>query len=141
MRKLKFANKENSILKAVCAGILGAAVVTLFFSAIAGIFIESEYLDIQSVAIMAAIIQGISVFAGALIAGKMTLEKKMLSCILVSACYYLTLFGLALLFFEGVTGSAIYGFFVCLLSAFLAIMVCSRKNKHVSASKRRKRYC
>lgn len=140
MQKINSAKTENLKIIGLSTGMLATILVSLFLSAIAGIFIQNEYLGIELVTVMAIIIQGISVLVGALIAGIHAPEKKVISCVVIGTVYYLMLVGCTLLLFDGLSSAAIISLLVCAAAVLLSILLCIKRERRTHTTKRRRRY-
>lgn len=141
MSKIKSANKEIMVITCVAVGVITAIVITLLLAATAGIFINNEYFEPGIVPVLAAIIQGVSAFIGALVGGRLSLTKKILSSILVAGGYCFLLLCIAALIFDGITGSAIIGIGVCTVATFSAIILNMRGKKRAVSTRKKRRYC
>lgn len=141
MQKMKLAKTKNLKIVGLSVGLLAAMLVTLFLSAIAGIFIQNEYIKMDMVTVIAIIIQGLSVLAGALIAGILTPEKKIISCVVIGIVYYMGLAGCSLLLFDGLNSEAIGSLLTCATSVILAVLICTKGKRRTHTTKIRKRYC
>lgn len=140
MRKVSSGNKQHSKLTAIITGTAVALGVTICLSAIAGIFIQNEYLEIQLATVISIIIQGISALVGSFITGIKSPDAKLVTCISAGASYFVVLIAAAFLFFGGITISAIISLGVCMLAAFIAFLQCTKEKKHHVSSPKRKRY-
>lgn len=140
MQKIKLTKTKNLKIMGSSVGLLAAMLVTLFLSAIAGIFIQNEYIIMEMVTVMAIIIQGLSVLVGALIAGILTPEKKIISCVVIGIVYYLGLAGCSLLLFDGLNSEAFSSLLTCAAAVFCAVLLCTRGERRTHTTKIRKRY-
>lgn len=141
MQKIKLAKTKNLKIMGSSVGLLAAMLVTLFLSAIAGIFIQNEYINMDTLTVMTKIIQGLSVLVGALIAGVLIPEKKIISCVVIGMVYYLVLAGCSLLLFDGLNSGAISSLLSCATAVFLAVLLCTKGKRRTHTTKIRKRYC
>lgn len=132
-------NKGNfAMLPATGIGVIIALAITMIMASIGAIFISNEYMAVTGIKIAAITIQVLSTFIGSFIAGKIVCNKKALTCCIVGGIYYLILVSIAMLFFDGISGS----FFICLaagaIACFVAVYLCT-KEKSASVRKRKNR--
>lgn len=139
MPRTRSNSNERTLLKSCGLGVCVTVIVTLSLSALAAIFISNEYLQITGMQYIAFLIQLVSVFLGSLLAGKTITERRLLACSAVGGVYFLSLVGLALLFFDGVSGSILYGLIGCVIGCGGALLLCTRVKNRSGSKKRRRR--
>lgn len=115
----------------VCTGITLAGILMLT------IFTQNEYFEISIGSKISAPIHFLSTIIGTLLAGKLTPERKAMSCLVTGVGYLLIIISCAILFYDGI-GSGIWsGTAGSLLGTVMGIFLCTREKKQTAGKKRR----
>lgn len=137
MHKAKRKAWEMSILSSAGIGLGFSLAVTILGVCIGAILISNEYLKPQGIIYLSIIIQFISSLVGALFAGKISAEKKVIASGLAAISYFCVLVGVAILVFDGIKGGFIAGIVACLVGSGAAIMLCNRAKIRPKRKRRR----
>ena len=121
------------------AGIGMAASILL--SAVLAIFINNQYLQIKSTAYFPIVVQFMSVFIGAYIAGRGVGENVIATCSVTSLVIFVVQICLGVLLFDGISGNFLWGVLGCVGGMIAAILVCKRPKKSHSRGRKRARFC
>ncbi len=121
----------------ICAASSG--VIAMLLAALCTIFIENEYLNIDSVNILAIVVQLIATTVGVLIAGKIGKTNAFVQCIMTCGCYIALLLITAILFFDGVGELVLPNLLAVLAGGGIAIFLSTRRKIVVKRKKRRVR--
>jgi peptidoglycan/LPS O-acetylase OafA/YrhL len=119
-------------------GMISAVSFLVLFALISAICINNEYFSLDSVGYVAPLIQFIGILLGAIVAGKMNRQKTFLTCGLSGVGVLLFESCCAMLFFDGISVSFLYGLIATVVSVIFAILICN-KNKSRSGSRKKRR--
>lgn len=132
----KNRNGERTALFSGGMGALLAVAISLAFALLIPFSVLSGMVDMNAAIVMIPAVQGISAFLGAVIAGKLTQNNKLLSVGVVSGVYIAILICTGLLFFDGLGEGVVIGILSVIIGSAVAILIL---NKRKSASKSRGR--
>ena len=139
MKKGSLTTAKLSVSKACLFGVGIFTVVIVLQAMVWALLISYEYLDIKTSIYLAGAAQFSAVFAGCIIAGKSTKERRMVVCLIVAAACVLMQLGAAILFFDGISENFALGllanFAGCSGAAILSIV----KNERPVSKKRKAR--
>ena len=141
LRKAKLIRMKTGFVSACLIGCALALVLTIVGSMLGAVFINNEYLDINVNGVLGIVIRFLSVFLGAVLAGKLTDESKMLCCMVVAGAYFAILCGSSLLFFEGIGVQLFAGFLTCLAACVGGILLSTKAKTRVKHKRRGRRSC
>lgn len=130
----------NSAMPVACGvGLTLALMVVTLLILFSAICINNEYFSVEASKYLAVGIEFAGVFAGTLLAGKLSSDRKLLSCIVVSSAHIVLQVCGTLLFFDGISSSIITQLVATIAGAisgfFLAV---KSRNNYGSKKKRRK---
>ena len=122
--------KTRTMLSSVIIGIAIAIGASIALTFINGIFVNKENYTIDTAEKWQLPIQVLSAFLGCLIGIMIAKENKILTSGVIAIGYYLSLLGVAGLFFNGISSNFWTGFITCTIGSVLAILLKSMdKNK------------
>ncbi len=133
MAKAKSSKSDTKAYMPCLIGIAVSLILALVLTAITTIFITNAYIDIKQSVALAIIIQFISVMIGSYIAIVMS-HRRYYMGLIVAGADYIALFCAAILFFDGIQGSAFITLFACILAVIVAIFL--NKSKKSVRNKR-----
>lgn len=140
MNKAKLNIRNTTFLFSSCIGAGISVGLSLLVMVLNSICISNEYIELSVGTFMVIIGQFISVFAGAMIAGKATKgENKQLSCCCVALIYYLMFTCVGMLVFDVHITFIIRGIISCAGGCIAAILFCCRTKKWISGKRKRRR--
>ncbi len=141
MRKKTKDFRFVSDYKKIIIGVGIGMAVSISLSAILAIFINNQYLQIESAAYFPIVVQFLSVFIGAYIAGRGAGEGAVATCGVTSGVMLVVQMCLGVLFFDGISGNLLWGILGCIGGMIAAILVCKRPKKSHSRGRKRSRFC
>jgi hypothetical protein len=115
--------------------------VSLSLSAVLAIFINNQYLQIGTAAYFPVVVQFLSAFIGAYIAGRGAGESALVSCAVTSAAIFVLQICFGVLFFDGLASNLLWGVLGCIGGMTVAFLVCKRTKKSHSKGRKRSRFC
>lgn len=127
--------------KTIIIGAGTGIAISVAISAILAIFILNEYFEITSAVYFPLVVQFISSFVGALVAGKGAGERITGPCAIASALTLTLQICFGVLLFDGVAGNILWGALGCLIGFIAAISICKRPKKMRNRGKKRARFC
>lgn len=136
--KTRPVKKESSMLASSLFGLILALVVALVLSLISALFISNEYLEIKTAQFLATITHLIAVFLGSILTIKIVPERKLISCGVVCGGYFVVMMAIAILMYDGLSGSIFTGIVASVLGGAGAILLGARRKMH-SKGRRYKR--
>lgn len=119
----------TGMLRATMIGLAAAFCLCAIAIMIVPIFILEDFAEPKSLSIITPVIQLISSFFGANIAGLLINDKKWMTASTCSALLCILLICIGMLFFEGDPNMLLSGFISCAIGAFCSIVLLNRKKK------------
>ena len=141
MRKKTKDIRIVSTYKKIIIGVGIGMAVSILLSAILAVFIHKQYLQVESAAYFPIVVQFLSIFIGAYVAGREAGEGTIAICCITSAVMFIVQICLGVLFFDGISGSLLWGAFGCIGGTIAAILICKRPRKTHSRGRRKARFC
>lgn len=122
----------------VALGTLLAVLTTLLSTMLIGIFINYEYLCIESNQIVASIIQIISALVGTIIATALNNNNRLFIGLITGIAYYIILLLSAMLFMDGIGEGVVLGVICTATGVIGAILLGNFRKQGAKRGKRRK---
>ncbi len=141
MRKKTKDVRVISDYKKIMIGAGIGMATSILLSAVLAIFINNQYLQIKSAAYFPIVVQFVSVFIGAYIAGRGAGENAIATCTVTSLVIFVVQICLGVLLFDGISGNLLWGVLGCVGGMIAAILVCKRPKKSHSRGRKRARFC
>ena len=101
LKKGTNAAKSKSAPWSIALGATVSLSITLSAAAIVAALIQSNKLSPEVIGYAVMIILIVSSLAGSMVAGKRSVTKKMIICVLTAACYFVALLCITAMFFGG----------------------------------------
>lgn len=134
---MKKSEKKHSLAISAALGALLAMITTLLSTMVMGLFINNEYLCIESNHIAVGIIQIISALAGSIVAATMNENNRSMVALITGIAYYVSLLLSAMLLMDGL-GEGIISGVVCTASGVIgAILLGNIRTQGTKRGKRR----
>ena len=130
---IKFTFLQSSII-----GLLISLTVMMSMICIGAIFIQNEYISIDSVGIIAMVINFLAPSCGMIIAGKLQKGREAVTAGVAAIMYSILLICNGMLFFKGLSAS-IFGGLITVAAAYISayFLLNSTKNRHRHKRKNR----
>lgn len=128
---------ESKLVKTVVTGVVVAIIATIIGAFCGTFMVSREMIGEGNMPLLSGAIWAVSSFLGALISSALPKENKLLSIVLVDACYFLLLAGAGILLFESNFGTILTACVAIIIGSIpIAVVSFNAKNK----KDRRKRY-
>lgn len=128
-----------SLMGSVATGAALGLLITLLLVGVAAIFINNEYLRIESNRLIGSLIQFLSAASGGVWGVITAGKKKSLACLGAVSGYYMMLLLTALLLFDGIGGMVITGLACVTAGGVCSILLTNSRQNEGNKRKRRRR--
>jgi len=137
MKNMKKSEKKHSLAISAALGALLAMITTLLSTMVMGLFINNEYLCIESNHIAVGIIQIISALAGSIVAATMNENNRSMVALITGIAYYVLLLLSAMLLMDGLGEGIISGVVCTAIGVIGAILLGNIRTQGTKRGKRR----
>lgn len=137
-QQIKSRRPTYTFVLGTVIGVAISCVMTLLLAGIAAVLILNENLMENITPFLGLAIVFASNFAGTLVSGKASKERKLLSCIISSSVYFFILLAAKILLLEGEFYNVIGNVISIILSTGLAIILVAKPKKQNNRRKIRK---
>ena len=132
MKRMKSISLINSCLIGVTLGLSCSTILLIVLT----LFVDGANITIQTAKLTIPALQGLCIFAGSLVAGKLVGDRGMIAAAITAGCYLLILVMVSLLFLEGLNGNVIIGL-VSIVAGMAASVVALKQKPGGKTRKRR----
>ena len=108
-------------------GVAVGLLSTVLFVAIGVLCINNEYVTMENMGVIAALIQLFSVMLASITAGEITADKQIICSAATSGISFLTYIGVAILFFDGISGALLSGTVTTVIGLVVSFFVVKRR--------------
>lgn len=129
---------NGTMMGAVIVGLVFILIAATALIGIIATLISGEYIAYDVLDYIAPIISFVAVLLGCYLTGRISPEKKALSCCVAAAVYFTIIAGVGILFFDGLGGRLIFGILACVLGCAVSILLTIKEKQGRRQSKRSK---
>lgn len=120
---------QRKTIPGILVGTITMLIVCTLMVLTMPLLITKGFLAGKNILVVVLAIHGISVLIGTLFAGATAIGNKVVVMIESTAIYYLIFICIAMLFYQGISISALYSVIVCVCAVLISIFILNRKNK------------
>ena len=135
MQKTKISIKNMTTVSACSIGVITGLIVTVLLILIGVLCISNEYIKLQNIGVIAALIQFVAVLVACIVAGKVTSNNQIVCCAATCCVYYLSSVASSLLFFDGVSSAALIGVIATILGFAASLFIVLGRKKRSARRK------